>query len=76
MSGDTGDVAADHYHRYRDDIALMSNLGVNSYRFSVSWSRVIPTGVGKLNQAGVDFYARLVDGLLAQGISPALTLYH
>ncbi|HWF41932.1 MAG TPA: GH1 family beta-glucosidase [Acidothermaceae bacterium] len=76
FEGDTGDVAADHYHRYRDDVALMASLGVNAYRFSVSWSRVIPSGVGPLNQAGVDFYRRLVDELLEQGIEPALTLYH
>jgi beta-glucosidase len=76
FGGDTGDVAADHYHRYRDDVALMSELGVNSYRFSVSWSRVIPTGVGPLNPEGVDFYSRLVDELLERGITPALTLYH
>jgi beta-glucosidase len=76
FEGDNGDVAADHYHRYREDVALMSELGVNSYRFSVSWSRVIPTGVGSLNREGVDFYSRLVDELLEHGISPALTLYH
>ncbi len=76
FDGDTGDVAADHYHRYREDAALMSELGVNSYRFSVSWSRVIPTGVGALNRKGVDFYSRLVDELLDRGITPALTLYH
>lgn len=76
FEGDTGDVAADHYHRYREDAALMTELGVNSYRFSVSWSRVIPTGVGALNRAGVDFYSRLVDELLERGITPALTLYH
>jgi len=76
LGGDHGDVAADHYHRYAEDVALMVRLGVNSYRFSTSWSRVIPGGVGKLNQAGVDFYSRLVDEMLANGISPALTLYH
>lgn len=76
FDGDTGDVAADHYHRYREDAALMAELGVNSYRFSVSWSRVIPTGVGALNREGVDFYSRLVDELLGRGIAPALTLYH
>ncbi|MGH8889236.1 MAG: GH1 family beta-glucosidase [Acidothermaceae bacterium] len=76
LGGDNGDVAADHYHRYVDDIALMVRLGVNSYRFSTSWSRVVPGGVGKLNPAGVDFYSRLIDEMLANGISPALTLYH
>ena len=73
---DNGDVAADHYHRFADDVALMAELGVNAYRFSVSWSRVISTGIGPLNREGVDFYARLIDTLLEHGITPALTLYH
>ncbi len=76
FQGEHGDVAADHYHRFADDVALMADLGVNAYRFSVSWSRVIPTGIGALNQQGVDFYARLIDALLERGITPALTLYH
>jgi beta-glucosidase len=76
FAGDTGDVAADHYHRYRDDVALMADLGANAYRFSVSWSRIIPTGSGPINPAGVDFYSRLVDELLGRGITPTLTLYH
>ncbi|WP_369366872.1 GH1 family beta-glucosidase [Streptomyces sp. CG4] len=74
--GETGDIAADHYHRYRDDVALMAELGVNAYRFSVSWPRVQPTGRGPAIQVGLDFYRRLVDELLAHGIKPALTLYH
>ncbi|MEV7324235.1 GH1 family beta-glucosidase [Streptomyces sp. NPDC093970] len=74
--GDTGDIAVDHYHRYRDDVALMADLGLNAYRFSVSWSRVQPTGRGPAVQVGLDFYRRLVDELLAKGIQPALTLYH
>ncbi|MGW6025715.1 GH1 family beta-glucosidase [Streptomyces sp. NPDC055099] len=74
--GDTGDVAVEHYHRYRDDVALMADLGLNAYRFSVSWSRVQPTGRGPAVQRGLDFYRRLVDELLAKGIKPALTLYH
>ncbi|KUN83105.1 beta-glucosidase [Streptomyces bungoensis] len=74
--GETGDTAVDHYHRYRDDVALMAELGLNAYRFSVSWSRVQPTGRGPAVQKGLDFYRRLVDELLAQGIRPALTLYH
>ncbi len=73
---DTGDVACDHYRRYRDDLALMSNLGLKAYRFSVSWSRVMPEGRGAVNAAGLDFYERLVDGLLERGIEPMLTLYH
>ncbi|MET9451586.1 GH1 family beta-glucosidase [Streptomyces cinerochromogenes] len=76
LGGDTGDVACDHYHRYRDDIALLKELGVRSYRFSVSWPRVQPTGAGPANTAGLDFYERVVDGLLEAGIEPAVTLYH
>jgi beta-glucosidase len=75
-NGDTGDVAADHYHRYRDDVALMADLGIAAYRFSVSWPRVIPRGVGATNPKGLDFYSRLVDELLGAGISPTLTLCH
>jgi len=76
LAGDTGDVAADHYHRYAADVALMGELGVTAYRFSTSWSRIIPTGAGSVNRKGIDFYSRLVDQLLAQGVAPALTLYH
>jgi beta-glucosidase len=75
-NGDTGDVACDHYHRYRDDIGLLAGLGLKAYRFSVSWSRVLPTGTGTVNQAGLDFYDRLVDELLAHEIAPFVTLYH
>src|SRR3954454_16159305 len=75
-NGDTGDVAADHYHRYRDDVALMADLGLAAYRFSVSWSRVLPGAKGPLNPKGIDFYSRLVDELLGAGIAPTLTLYH
>ncbi|KOU54305.1 GH1 family beta-glucosidase [Streptomyces sp. WM6378] len=74
--GDTGDIAVDHYHRMREDVALMTELGLTSYRFSVSWSRVQPTGRGPAVQLGLDFYRRLVDELLDRGIAPALTLYH
>ncbi|WP_427922291.1 GH1 family beta-glucosidase [Streptomyces sp. cg40] len=74
--GEHGDIAVDHYHRYRDDVALMADLGLTAYRFSVSWSRVQPTGRGPAVQVGLDFYRRLVDELLAVGIKPALTLYH
>jgi beta-glucosidase len=76
IGGDTGDVACDHYHRMPADVALMVKLGIQSYRFSTSWSRVQPGGRGPLNPAGVDFYRRLVDELLANGIDPWLTLYH
>jgi beta-glucosidase len=74
--GDTGDVADDHYHRYREDVALMASLDLNAYRFSVAWPRVLPAGRGTPNQAGLDFYRRLVDELLAAGIEPHVTLYH
>jgi len=73
---DTGDVACDHYHRWREDVALMQRLGLPAYRFSVSWPRVIPAGRGAVNPPGLDFYDRLVDALLAAGIQPFLTLYH
>jgi beta-glucosidase len=76
LDGDTGDVAADHYHRYVADVALMAELGVSGYRFSTSWSRVIPTGTGPVSGKGIDFYSRLIDELLAHNIKPALTLYH
>jgi beta-glucosidase len=74
--GDTGDVACDHYHRWRDDLDLMAGLGVESYRFSISWPRVQPDGRGALNAAGVDFYKRLCSGLRERGIEPVATLYH
>lgn len=74
--GHTGDVACDHYHRWREDVGLMAGLGVNSYRFSISWSRVLPEGRGKVNEAGLDFYDRLVDELCAKGIAPAATMFH
>ena len=76
FDGATGDVACDHYRRYLDDVALMRRLGTNAYRFSVSWSRVMPQGRGTVNAAGLDFYERLVDALLAGGIEPMVTLYH
>jgi beta-glucosidase len=74
--GATGDVACDHYRRFAEDVALMKRLGVNAYRFSVSWSRILPRGRGAVNAAGLDFYDRLVDALLAHGIEPLVTLYH
>jgi beta-glucosidase len=75
-NGDTGDVANDHYHRYRDDVALMKALGVTAYRFSISWPRIFPDGTGLPNPKGLDFYRRLIDDLLAAGIEPFPTLYH
>jgi len=74
--GESGDIANDHYHRYRDDVAMMADLGLTAYRFSVSWSRVQPTGRGPAVQRGLDFYRRLVDELLSHDIKPAVTLYH
>lgn len=74
--GSTGDVACDHYHRYQDDIALMRRLGLKAYRFSTSWPRVFPTGRGRVEPRGFDFYDRLVDALCAANIEPYLTLYH
>jgi beta-glucosidase len=76
FESETGDVACDHYRRYRDDVALMRELGLKAYRFSVAWARVLPEGTGRVNERGLDFYRRLVDELLAAGIEPVLTLYH
>jgi beta-glucosidase len=74
--GHTGDVACDHYHRYADDVALMAELGLQAYRFSVAWPRIQPDGTGPVNPRGLDFYDRLVDELLRRGIDPVITLYH
>ncbi|HEY7346778.1 MAG TPA: GH1 family beta-glucosidase [Ktedonobacterales bacterium] len=74
--GQTGDIAADHYHRMQDDVNLMAEMGLGAYRFSIAWPRILPKGSGKVNQRGLDFYDRLVDALLAKGITPAATLYH
>ena len=74
--GDTGDVACDHYNRMEADVALMKSLGLQAYRFSVAWGRVLPQGTGRINDAGLAFYERLVDTLLAHGIEPLCTLYH
>ena len=75
-NGDTGDVACDHYRRYKDDVQLMRALGLQSYRFSVAWGRVLPEGIGRINHKGLDFYSRLVDELLENGIAPTATLFH
>jgi beta-glucosidase len=72
----TGDVACDHYRRYKDDVAIMAELGANAYRFSIAWGRILPHGTGAVNKKGIDFYSRLVDALLARGIKPNATLYH
>lgn len=76
VNGDTGDVACDHYRRWKDDVKLMKELGLQAYRFSTSWSRILPDGTGRVNQKGLDFYSKLVDELLANDIEPLLTLYH
>lgn len=75
-NGDTGDRACDHYHRFREDIKIMKELGFKGYRFSIAWSRIYPEGKGKINQKGIDFYNALVDELLKEGIDPMVTLYH
>ncbi len=75
-NGDTGDVACDHYRRFRDDVALMRDLGLGAYRFSIAWGRVLPEGTGAVNQRGLDFYRRLVAALREAGIEPMATLYH
>ena len=69
-NGDTGDVANDHYHRYKEDVALMKDFGANAYRFSVAWPRIFPNGTGQPNSKGLDFYDRLVDELVGAGIAP------
>ncbi|MGN7456725.1 GH1 family beta-glucosidase [Paenibacillus pasadenensis] len=76
VNGDTGDVACDSYHRYEEDIALLKQLGVKSYRFSIAWPRIFPQGTGEVNEKGLDYYRRVIDGLIAAGIEPAVTLYH
>jgi beta-glucosidase len=75
-NGDTGVVACDSYHRFGDDVRLMRELGIGAYRFSISWPRILPSGRGRVNQAGLDFYDRMIDELLASGIEPYVTLYH
>ncbi len=75
-NGETGDVSVDHYHRYKEDVALMKELGLDAYRFSTSWARILPDGTGTVNQAGLDFYDRLVDELLRNKIEPYVCLFH
>jgi beta-glucosidase len=74
--GFNGDVACDHYHLYKTDVQVMKEIGLNSYRFSVSWPRVMPEGTGRINEKGLDFYDRLVDELLKNNIAPYVTLFH
>jgi beta-glucosidase len=75
-TGESGETAADHYHRWAEDVELMSAIGLKAYRFSIAWTRILPSGKGAVNQAGLDFYDRLVDALLAKGITPYPTLFH
>jgi beta-glucosidase len=74
--GDTGDIACDHYHRWREDVELLASGGFSAYRFSTAWPRILPAGAGAVEQRGLDFYDRLVDGLVARGVTPWLCLYH
>ena len=76
LNGENGDIADDHYHRWEQDLDLLTDLGLGAYRFSIAWPRIQPTGSGPVNQAGLDFYSKLVDGLLTRGITPIVTLYH
>ena len=76
FNGDTGDVACDFYHRYKEDISIMKSLGIKAFRFSLSWNRILPNGIGRVNEHGVDFYNRVIDELLASGITPYITLLH
>ena len=75
-AGDTGAVACDHYRRWREDVDLIASLGVNSYRFSIAWPRLLPEGHGRVEHRGVEHYSRLIDALLERGIEPVVTLYH
>ena len=72
----TADIASDQYHHYKEDVALMKEMGFTTYRFSIAWSRVFPDGVGEVNEAGIQYYRNLIDELLANGIEPIVTLYH
>ena len=74
--GKNSDIACDHYHMFKEDVRLMSSLGIDSYRFSISWSRIFPDGTGEINEAGVRFYSELIDELIAHGIEPYITLFH
>ncbi len=76
LNGDTGDIACDHYHRYVEDVKLMKDIGINAYRFSIAWSRIIPSGKGLINRKGIDFYNKLIDALLEKDIEPVVTIYH
>ena len=72
----TGDMCCDHYHRFREDVLLMKEIGLRAYRFSISWARILPSGTGEVNEKGIQFYSDLIDCLLENGIEPYITLYH
>jgi Beta-glucosidase/6-phospho-beta-glucosidase/beta-galactosidase len=72
----SGDVACDHYHKYKEDVQLMKELGIKAYRFSLSWPRIMPDGTGAINEKGIEFYSNLIDELIAAGITPYITLFH
>jgi len=76
VNGDNGRVACDSYHKYKEDVQLLKNMGVNSYRFSIAWTRILPNGIGDVNQLGIDYYNNLINELIANNITPAVTLYH
>lgn len=76
FSGHTGEVACDHYHRYKEDVQLMKEMGLKAYRFSIDWSRVLPDGFGRVNEKGIEFYNHLIDELVENKIEPYITLYH
>ncbi len=75
-NGHTGDVACDHYHRYKEDVQIMKEMGLKAYRFSIDWTRVLPNGIGEVNEKGIEFYNNLIDELIANGIEPYITLFH
>ena len=76
FKGTTGDIAVDHYHRYKEDIALMAEMGLKTYRFSIAWTRIFPTGNGEINQKGIEFYQNIIDECLKYGIEPMVTIFH
>ncbi len=76
IDGSNGDIACDHYHRYEEDIEIMKTLGLKGYRFSISWTRILPEGSGNINRKGLDFYKRLIDRLCSSNIIPFATIYH